>query len=78
LYQGQDPGENVQVKSPYRSLSCPLLVCIDAMHERHPQDTITVILVEFVLTKWWEYFFHNHTPLHLKAALLFRPGVAGY
>lgn len=64
------------IESPYRSLVGPLLAYIDVLHERHPQDTITVILAEYVLTRWWEYFLHNHTALRLKAALLFRPGVA--
>jgi amino acid transporter len=64
------------IESPYRSLFRPLLAYIDTMHERHPQDTLTVILAEFVMAHWWEYFLHNHTALRLKAALLFRPGVA--
>lgn len=64
------------IESPFRSLLRPLLAYIDVIHERHPQDTITVILAEFVLTHWWEYFLHNHTALRLKAGLLFRPGVA--
>lgn len=64
------------IESPYRSLLRPLLAYIDVIHERHPQDTITVLLAEFVLAHWWEYFLHNHTALRLKAGLLFRPGVA--
>jgi hypothetical protein len=64
------------IESPYRSLFRPLLAYIDVIHQRHPQDTLTVILAEFVLVHWWEYFLHNHTALRLKAALLFRPGVA--
>lgn len=64
------------IESPYRSLLRPLLAYIDVIHERHPQDTITVILAEFILAHWWEYFLHNHTALRLKAGLLFRPGVA--
>jgi hypothetical protein len=64
------------IESPYRSLLRPLLAYIDVIHERHPHDTITVILAEFVLAHWWEYFLHNHTALRLKAGLLFRPGVA--
>jgi amino acid transporter len=64
------------IESPYRSLLRPLLAYIDLTHERHPHDILTVILAEFVLPHWWEYFLHNHTALRLKAALLFRPGVA--
>ena len=48
---------------------------IDTIHERHPEQTLTVILPEFVVAHWWEYFLHNQTALRLKAALLFRPGI---
>lgn len=63
------------IESPYRALLNPLLAYIDTLHERHPQDTLTVVLPEFVAAHWWEYFLHNQTALRLKAALLFRPGI---
>lgn len=63
------------IDSPYRSLIRPLLAYIDTIHERHPQDTLSVVLPEFVVTHWWQYFLHNQTALRLKAALLFRPGI---
>ncbi len=63
------------IESPYRSLIRPLLAYIDTMRERHPSDTVTVILPEFVVDHWWEYFLHNQTAFRLKAALLFRPGI---
>jgi amino acid transporter len=64
------------IESPYRSLLRPLLAYIDAMHLRYPEDTLTVILPEFVVAHWWEYLLHNQVALRLKAALLLRPGVA--
>jgi amino acid transporter len=63
------------IESPYRSLSRPLLAYIDTLHELFPEDTLTVILPEFVVAHWWEHFLHNQTALRLKAALLFRPGI---
>jgi amino acid transporter len=63
------------IESPYRSLIRPLLAYIDTIHQRHPDDTLTVILPEFVVGHWWEYPLHNHMALRLKAALLFRPGI---
>ena len=33
---------------------------------------ITVVLPEFVLTRWWEQLLHNQTALLLKGRLLFR------
>lgn len=63
------------IESPYRSLTRPLLAYIDTIHEHHPDDTLTVILPEFVVAHWWEYLLHNQTAFRLKAALLFRPGI---
>jgi amino acid transporter len=63
------------IESPYRSLLPPLLAYIDTIHERHPADTVSVILPEFVVSHWWEHFLHNQTALRLKTALFFRPGI---
>jgi amino acid transporter len=71
-----EPGvELVLVESPFRSLTGPLLAYIDALKDTHPRDTITVVLPEFVPSRWWEHLLHNQTALRLKAALLFHPGV---
>jgi amino acid transporter len=67
--------ELVIIESPYRALALPLLDYIDAEHELYPDYTLTVLLPEFVVSHWWEYFLHNQTALRLKAALLFRPGI---
>jgi len=64
------------IESPYRTLLRPILAYIDAVHQRHPEDFLTVIVPEFVVAHWWEYMLHNQVALRLKAALLFRPGVA--
>ncbi len=63
------------IESPFRSLARPLLAYIDTIHELFPDDTLTVILPEFVVAHWWEHFLHNQTAFRLKAALLFRPGI---
>ena len=67
--------ELVVLESPYRSLAGPLLAYIDALHETYPQDTIIVVLPEYVPAHWWEHLLHNQTALRLKGALLFHPGV---
>lgn len=67
--------EMVIIDSPYRSLTRPLLYYIDTLHELYPEYTITVLLPEFVVARWWEYLLHNQTAFWLKAALLFRPGI---
>jgi amino acid transporter len=65
----------VVIDSPFRALSRPLLAYIDAINELHPEDTLTVILPEFVVEHWWEFPLHNQTAFHLKTALLARPGI---
>ncbi|MBI3979474.1 MAG: APC family permease [Chloroflexi bacterium] len=65
----------VVIESPFRSLVEPLLAYIEAVRESHPNDTVMVILPEFVPSHWWEHLLHNQTGLRLKAALLFYPGV---
>jgi amino acid transporter len=63
------------IESPYRSLARPLLAYIDTVHELFPDNTLTVILPEFVVAHWWENLLHNQTAFRLKASLLFRPGI---
>jgi amino acid transporter len=63
------------IESPYRSLIRPVLAYIDTLHERHPDETLTVILPEYVVSHWWETILHNQAALRLKAALLFRPDI---
>ncbi len=71
----EDEMKLVIIESPYRSLISPLLAYIDAMQDLHPDQTLTVILPEFVVAHWWEYPLHNHTAWRLKMALLARPGI---
>jgi amino acid transporter len=70
------PGiELVIIESPYRSLIGPLLAYVDALKAAYPRDTLTVVLPEFVPSRWWEQLLHNHTALRLRLALMFHPGV---
>jgi amino acid transporter len=64
----------VIIESPYRQLVGPLLKYIDEIDRQRPDDTLTVVLPEFIARHWWEHVLHNQTALRLKAALLFRPG----
>jgi amino acid transporter len=64
----------VIIESPYRSLVGPLLSYIDEIDRQRPDDTLTIVLPEFIARHWWEQILHNQTALRIKAALLFRPG----
>ena len=58
--------------SPYRELTRPVLRFLDDLEQRWENDTITVLIPEFVVTRWWEQIFHNQSALLLKGRLLFR------
>ncbi len=66
----------VIIESPYRLLLPPLLAYVDAVRDLDPQETLMVVLPEFVPRHWWEQILHNQTALRLKGALLFRSRVA--
>src|SRR6185503_20553321 len=61
--------------SPYRSLVRPILRYIDEVDSQYDDDVLSVVMPEFIPSKWWQHLLHNQTALALKAALLFRKGV---
>ncbi|HEU5090329.1 MAG TPA: amino acid permease, partial [Roseiflexaceae bacterium] len=61
----------VVLPSPYRSLVQPLLKYIDETDAMYDDDILTIVIPEFVPSKWWQYALHNQTALQLKAALFF-------
>jgi hypothetical protein len=64
----------VILQSPYRSLMRPLLQYIDEVDARYDDDVLTIIMPEFIPSKWWQHLLHNQTALLLRTALLFRKG----
>ncbi|MEW6474002.1 MAG: APC family permease [Actinomycetota bacterium] len=75
--QWEEHGIDVPVEfvySPYRELTKPVLQFLDSLDQRWRNDTVTVLIPEFVVTRWWEQLFHNQSALLLKGRLLFRPG----
>ena len=63
------------VSSPYRELVEPVERFLDDLDVRWDNDTITVIIPEFVVGKWYEQILHNQSALLLKGKLLFREGI---
>ena len=63
------------LKSNYRSVVKPLLDYLDDFREKNPNQVVTVILPEFIASRWWHHLLHNQTAFLIKGALLFRPGV---
>jgi hypothetical protein len=65
----------VVLRSPYRSVTGPLLEYLDLVQRQAPREVITIVLPEFVPARWWQHLLHNQTALLIKGALLFRKGV---
>ena len=63
----------VVVPSPYRSVVAPLLQFLDETDRLHNDGQLaTVVLPEFVPSRWWQALLHNQTAWMIKAALLYR------
>jgi amino acid transporter len=72
-------GEGVRLvilDSPYRLLLEPLLAYIEeiAAH-RQPNDTLTIVVPQFVPRRWWHNLLHTQAAFLLRLALLFKPGI---
>jgi amino acid transporter len=66
----------VILESPYRLLLEPLLQYIaEIAMQRQPNETITIVLPQFVPGRWWHNFLHNQSAIMLRLALLFRRGI---
>lgn len=64
-------------KSPYRSLVGPLVKFIESEEfVLGPKDTITVVMPQFVVKKWWHHALHNQTAFFVKSVLLNRRNIA--
>ena len=62
------------VSSPYRELVDAVENYLDQLDERWDNDTVTVIIPEFVVEHWYENVLHNQSALALKFKLLGRHG----
>ncbi len=56
--------------SPYREVIGPLIEYIESEeHASQPGDIITVLLPQFIVTKWWDLALHNNTSIFIANAL---------
>ncbi len=66
----------VVIDSPYRVLLEPLLTYIEEIAaQRQPNETITVIVPQFVASKWWHNLLHTQAAWWLRVALLRQRGI---
>jgi amino acid transporter len=63
------------IHSPYRELVATVEKFIAEVDARWDNDTITVVIPEFVVGRWYEQILHNQSALFLKGKLLFREGI---
>lgn len=64
-------------KSPYRNLVGPLVRFIKSEeYAAGHNDTVTVVIPQFVVEKWWCNILHNHTALFVKGMLLKERNIA--
>jgi len=57
------------VVSPYRAIAAPMVNYIESLHRLRPELTLTVILPELVVRRWWQRALHNRTAPRLRRAL---------
>jgi amino acid transporter len=62
------------VEAPFRDLGPPLLEEVRRV-TRDPGTVATVVVPEFLVTRWWHRFLHNNRALFIKRMLLFEPRV---
>ena len=65
----------VILNSAYRSLISPILRYLDAVQVERSNHLVTVVVPEYVSTKWWHSLLHGNAGLLLKLALLGRKDV---
>jgi len=66
----------VVLDSPYRLFIEPVMAFIEGLlKNRQPNEVLTVVVPQFVTSRWWENLLHNQTALMLRFALLFKRGL---
>ena len=60
------------IEDDYRDFTVPIEAFLTRTDARWAGDTLTVVIPEFVVHRWWEHLLHNQSALMLKARLLYR------
>jgi len=63
------------IGSPYRNIIGPIMQRIREIEEEMEEDIVTVVIPEFVVSRWWENLLHSQTAFILKLLLAFRRDV---
>jgi len=63
------------LRSEYRSIIEPLIAYLDKLEACQAGDVITVVMPQFLPSRWWHNILHNQTAFLIRLALLFRRGM---
>lgn len=61
--------------SEFRTMLRPLLALIDKTEKDNPNATITVIVPQFIVKKWWHTLLHNQSATILKVLLIMKKDI---
>ncbi len=61
--------------SPYRSTLPPLANYIEALHDEHPDITLTVVVAELIPKYRWQVLLQNRVAARLRRMLIRSPGI---
>ncbi len=66
----------VVLDSPYRLFLEPLVAYIEEIAaQRQPNETITIVVPQFVPRHWWHNLAHSQAAMMLRMVLMFKPGI---
>jgi amino acid transporter len=71
-------GEHVPLEvvvSPYRATVAPLANYIAALHRQRPDVTLTLVVPELVVARYWQRLLHNRVAARLRASLIAYEGI---
>ena len=54
------------------SVISPIIDYVDDVEKAANDEMVTVLIPEFVTTRWWHRALHNQTAFVIRAALMFR------
>ncbi|WP_370327806.1 APC family permease [Euzebya sp.] len=63
------------IESPYRSVVDSLRDYVEEFEPDGQHTVVTVVMSEFIMSRWWQRSLHNQSVLQLKSTLLFIRGV---
>ena len=61
--------------SPHRALVAPMVNYISSLHRQRPDLTLTVIMPEIIVRRWWHRVLHNRTTPRLRRAMRALPKI---